>query len=103
LPVLFNFCSKYLTKEAREGFGDFKIGGQVICNVKCTDDLVLLAKEEAVPRGMFEGLIDIGRCYGMEMDVKKTKEMRISFQLSSITDYTRSKTATECRIFQLFG
>jgi hypothetical protein len=27
-PVLFNRYSKYLTKEAVEGFGDFKIGGQ---------------------------------------------------------------------------
>jgi len=26
--VLFNRYSKYLTKEAVEGFGDFKIGGQ---------------------------------------------------------------------------
>jgi hypothetical protein len=33
----------YLNKEALEG--DFKIG-QVICNVICEDDLVLLAKEE---------------------------------------------------------
>jgi hypothetical protein len=48
------------------------------------DDLVLLAKEEAVLQGMFEGLLDIGRCYGMEMNVKNTKEMRISIQLSPI-------------------
>jgi hypothetical protein len=71
LPILFNFYSVYLTKEALVGFGDFKIGRQVICNLKYTDDLVLLAKEEAVLQGMFEGLLDIGRCYGMEMNVKK--------------------------------
>jgi hypothetical protein len=29
-PILFNFYSEYLTKEALEWFGDFKIG-QVIC------------------------------------------------------------------------
>jgi hypothetical protein len=33
------------------GFGDFKIGGQVICTVKYTDDVVLLAKEEMVLQG----------------------------------------------------
>jgi hypothetical protein len=27
---VFNLYSEYLTKEALEGFGDFKIGGQVI-------------------------------------------------------------------------
>jgi hypothetical protein len=32
-PILFNLYSKYLTKEALEGFGDFKIGGQVIRTV----------------------------------------------------------------------
>jgi hypothetical protein len=40
--------SEYLTKEDLEGFGDFKIGGQVICTVKYADDLVLLAREEMV-------------------------------------------------------
>jgi hypothetical protein len=38
--------SKCLTKEALEGFGDFKIRGQIIHTVKYADDLVLLAKEE---------------------------------------------------------
>jgi hypothetical protein len=27
-PILFKLYSEYLTKEALEGFGDFKIGGQ---------------------------------------------------------------------------
>jgi len=45
-PILFNLYSKRLTKEALEGFGDFKIGGQFIHTVKCADDLVLLVKEK---------------------------------------------------------
>jgi len=60
--ILFNLHSKYLTKEARDGFGDFKIGRQVICNVKHADDLVLLAKEEMVLQGMIDRLIGIGKC-----------------------------------------
>jgi hypothetical protein len=43
-PILFNLYSKCLTKEALEGFGDFKIGGQIIQTLKYADDLVLLAK-----------------------------------------------------------
>jgi len=39
-PVLFNLYSECLTKEAPEGFGDFKIGGQIIHAVKYADDLV---------------------------------------------------------------
>jgi len=45
-PILFNLYNEYLTKEAVKGFGDFKIGGQIIHTVKYADDLVLLAKEE---------------------------------------------------------
>jgi hypothetical protein len=43
--------SKYLTKEDFEGFADFKIREQILCNVKYADELVLLAKEEMVLQG----------------------------------------------------
>jgi hypothetical protein len=41
---------------------------------------VLLAKEERVLQNMFDKLTEIGGCYGMEMNEKKTKLMRISRQ-----------------------
>jgi hypothetical protein len=78
--ILFNVYSENPTKEAPEGFGDFKIGEQVIHTVKYADELVLLAKEETVLQGMIDRLIEIGRCYGMEMNVEKTNVMRISRQ-----------------------
>ena len=58
--------------EALEGFGHFKIGGKIIHTVKYADDLVLLAKEEKVLQGMIDKLIEIGGCYGTEMNVEKT-------------------------------
>jgi hypothetical protein len=57
---------------------------EVICTVKYTDDLVLLAKEEAVLQGMFESLFEIGRFYVMEMNMEKAKVIRISRQPSRI-------------------
>jgi len=45
-PIMFNLYSECLPKEALEGFGDFKIGGQIIHTVKYADDLVLLAKDK---------------------------------------------------------
>ena len=45
---------------------------QIIHTVKYADDLVL--------QDMIDKLIEIGRCYGMEMNVEKTKVMRISRQ-----------------------
>jgi hypothetical protein len=39
-----------------------------------------MAKEEKVLQDMINKLVEIGRCYGMEMNVEKTKVMRISGQ-----------------------
>jgi len=70
---LFKFYSEYLTKEAVEEFGDFKIGVQVIRTVKHADDCVLLAKEETALQGMIHRLTEIGRCYGMEINKKNLR------------------------------
>jgi hypothetical protein len=64
----------HLSNRAPEGFGNVKIGVQVIC----TDDLVLLAKEETVLQGMIDRLIEIGRYYEIKMNVEKTKVIKIS-------------------------
>jgi hypothetical protein len=63
--------SEYCSQEALEGFGDFKIEGQVICTVKYTDEFVLLAEEEAVLQSVIERLMEIGIRYGMEINVEK--------------------------------
>ena len=80
-PFLFDSYSECLTPEALEGFADFRLGVQIIHAVKYTNDLVLLVKEEKVLQDMTDKLIEIERCYGMEMNVEKTKVMRISRQL----------------------
>jgi hypothetical protein len=43
------------------------MGGQVISSVKYEDGLVLVDEEETVLQGVIDKLIEIGRCYGMEM------------------------------------
>jgi hypothetical protein len=82
-PILFNLCSECLIKETLEGFGEFKIGAQIIPTVYA-DGLVLLAKEERVLQGMIDKLNKTGRCYGMEKKKKKTEVMRISRQPSTV-------------------
>jgi hypothetical protein len=68
-PILFNWYSDCLTKEALEGFGYLKMGGQIINTVKYADDLVLLAKEEMVLQDMIGKLTEIGNSCRMEMNV----------------------------------
>jgi hypothetical protein len=51
------YCAKlYLTNEALETFGDFRIGGKVNRTMKYADDLLLLAKEATVLQGFFDRL-----------------------------------------------
>jgi hypothetical protein len=39
---------------------------------------VLLVKEETVLQGMIYGKIEIGKCYGVEMEVEETNVIRLS-------------------------
>ena len=96
-------CVCYLTKEALEGLGDNKIGGQIIHTVKYADDLVVLAKEEKLLQDMIDTLIEIGRCYGMEMNVEKTKVMRISRQLFPVKIIIDQKQLENVEFFKIFG
>jgi hypothetical protein len=41
--------------------------------VKYAHDLVLLANDKMVLQGMIDRLVEIGRCYGMEMNVEKVR------------------------------
>jgi hypothetical protein len=63
--------SEYLTKEALEKFGEFKMEEKVIWTAKYADDLVPLAKEKTVLLRMIDRLVEIGRCYELEMNVEK--------------------------------
>jgi hypothetical protein len=64
-------------------FGDFKTGGKIIHTLKYADDLVFLAKEEKVLQGMIDKPIEIGRCYGMEINVGKKSNENLRTTISS--------------------
>ena len=98
-PILFNLYSECLTKKALEGFGDFKIGGQIIHTVKYADDLVLLTKEETVLQDIMDKLIETGRCYGMEMNVEKNRSNENFKTTYPSKNYDRPKTTREYGIF----
>ena len=102
-PTRFNLYSECLTNKALDGLGDFNIGGQIIQTVKYTDDLALMSKEETVLQSMIDKLIEIGRCYGMEMNVEKTKVMRISRQPSPVTIMIGQKQLDNVERFNYLG
>ena len=102
-PILFKLYSECLTKEALDWLGDFNIGGQIIHTVKYADNLVLMAKEETVLQGMIDKITEIGRCYGMEMNVENTKLMRISRQPSPGTIMIDQKQLVNVECFKYLG
>ena len=55
---------KYTAWAERWFFFDIKRGGYA-------DDVVWLGEEETVLQGFIDRLIEIGRCYGMEINVEK--------------------------------
>jgi len=63
------------------------------------DDLVLMTKEETMIQGMFDKLTDIGRCYGMEMNVEKNKINENFKTTIPSNNYDRPKTTGECGMF----
>ena len=86
-----------------EELGDLKIGGKIIHTLKYADDLVLLAKEEKVLQDMIDKLIEIGRCYGMEINVEKTKVMRISRQPFPVKIIIDKKQLENVESFKYLG
>ena len=72
--------------------------GQVIHTVKYADDLVLLAKEEKVLQDTIDKLIEIGRCYGMEINVEKKSNENFKTTIPN-KNYHSPKTTGECGIF----
>jgi hypothetical protein len=101
--IPFNLYSEFLTKEALEWLGNFKIDGKIIHTMQYADDLVLLAKEENVLQDMFDKLIEIGICYGIEMYMEKTKVMRISRQPSPVKIMIDQRQLENVESFKYMG
>ena len=65
----------------------------------CHQYLVLLTKGKKVLQDMIDKLIEIGRCYGMEMNVENNKSNENFKTIISSKNYDRRKTTRECGIF----
>jgi len=61
-----------------------------------------MAKAETVLQGMIDKLIEIGRCYGAEMNVEKTKVTKISRQPSPVTIMKEQKQLENVECFKYF-
>ena len=65
-------------KEALAEVGDFKIRGGIINKVRFADSMAIIAKSQEEQQDMVNRLVDIGRKYGMKINVDKSQVMRVS-------------------------
>ena len=78
-PVLFNIYGEMLIQEAlQDQRGGIVISGRTVKSVRFTDDTVLLANSECELQQMLSSLNDVVEDYGMRINKKKTKVMKIS-------------------------
>jgi len=61
-------------------FRDFQIAGKEFRTVGYSDEFVLLVREESVIQGIINTITEIGWCYGIEMNMEKSKLKRASNQ-----------------------
>jgi hypothetical protein len=100
---LFILYSGYVNKRGLEGFVDVRVGGQIILTVKCAAECVLPTKEGTVPEGVIDRLIEIGRCFGVEMNIEETKVMRISRQRSLLQSMIAQEQLENVQFFSHVG
>jgi len=64
---------------------------------------VLLAKLETMPHDMFDRLIEIGRCYEMEINVQIIKLMAVSRQPFPVSIFIEQKQTEYVEYFNYLG
>jgi hypothetical protein len=122
-PLLFNIYAEAMMEEAMEGIEEgIKIGGKLLKDVRFADDQGMVAGSEDGLQKIMDGLNTTALKYGMKINIKKTKVMRVSreggdvnitingtkleqvksfkYLGHTITDDGRCETEIKCRIAQ---
>ena len=78
-PLLFNIYIQQLIMEAMENVEDgVKVGGQLVNAIRFADDQAMVASTNAGLQRIMDSLNRTSGEYGMRINTKKTKVMRIS-------------------------
>src|SRR3989441_9857719 len=74
-PLLFNLYSEFMIKEALEDEERIKFNGVNFTDLRYADDAVLVADKRKNMQKMIDRLNETCKAYGIEVNVKNTKEM----------------------------
>ena len=79
--IIYNIYAEFMITEALENNSDgIKIGGELVAAVRYADDQAMMSHTNAGLQRIMNALNDAGKIYGMKINRKKTKLMRISKQ-----------------------
>ena len=85
-PLLFNIYAEAMMREALYDVEDgVKVGGEVLNAVRFADDQAMIAGTEEGLQRIMDNTVRVVESYGMKINTKKTKVMRISRVPSAVS------------------
>ena len=86
--ILYNIYAEFMITEALDNNSDgIKIGGELVAAVRYADDQAMMSYTNAGLQRIMDALNDSGKDYGMNINIEKTKLMRISKQPGKVTTF----------------
>src|SRR6267154_845199 len=77
-PLLFNLYSEFMIKEAMLGVEGVAFGGVNVADLRYADDAVLVPDGRKKMQKMMNRLSEACKAYGMEINIEKTKVMKMN-------------------------
>ena len=104
-PVLFSVYVESMMKEAMDGMrAGVKVGGKWVRDIRFADDQGMMAGTQKGLQKIMDALQRTAQVYGMKINVKKTKTMRISRNGGEIVDiYIEGQKVEQVKKFKYLG
>ena len=104
-PLLFNIYAETMMTEAMEGIEEgVKIGGQLLKDIRFADDQGMIANTEKGLQKTMNGLNITAEKYGMKINIKKTKVMRVSRNVGAkVSIIVNGKQIEQVESFKYLG
>ena len=74
-PCLFNLCAEYIMRNAGldEAQAGIKIAGRNINNLRCADDITLVAESQEEIKSLLRKIKEENEKVGLKLNIQKTK------------------------------
>ena len=104
-PLLFSIYVEAMMIKAMEDIDEgVKVGGKLLRDIRFADDQAVVADSEKGLQEIMDKLVEVGRKYDMEINVKKTKTMRMSKRDGSVVNIViEGRNVEQVKKFRYLG